>query len=381
MGSLTRFPVAVVTLVTLCAQTPAFESLDRLRQELHHAIHDGDLVKAADLASRLDEGVQRQYRASLNRDSDQRIRDVSNWLPGDTEALLVLQEPTILEAVALRDGLMGGPARRYAFDRLMALNEGAVWQKLNGKTVRMVVAGIRNMRSRMGDRLIIPAFMPHADSTYAYLLTEPLLPDVFGPPESMSGNVPVWRATARIDAGELPKRGGGERVQREDLNWLALARPDTLILCSKHEALAAVLQRISLSAANQGDRPDRALPERLRIWSQVNRKAQFWGVRWYSEPGERIDLSNARGRRVDGIGGDSSALGIAVQYDLESGDLKIRYLGGDDKPPYLNGRVGVQQFHATPIAGGGWQFTANTVDRGDFPFHVAAFLLGFGGYR
>ena len=53
MRWLTRFPIyAVVMVLTLCAQTPAFESLEYLRQELQTTVQSGDLVKAADLAVR-----------------------------------------------------------------------------------------------------------------------------------------------------------------------------------------------------------------------------------------------------------------------------------------------------------------------------------------
>jgi hypothetical protein len=293
--------------------------------------------------------------------------------------LLGIGSVQVIRGADTREWLEEGAPRQYAFGRLMALNEGDVFRRLEGKTVRVTVAGIRNMRSRMPESLIIPAFMPDGDVAYFYFFTD-VGKDVLGLPEA-SPNVPLlWRGTAQIDAGE-PRGGGAQRAQREDLSWLALARPDLLIVCSRRETLLEVLDRITRYAPAQAVRADRALPETLPIWSQVDRKAQFWGVRLYSDPDGRRDLSNARGRSVNGAEGDLSAVGVTVRFDVDSGDLEIRCIGATGKPFYLDSSPHNSQFSETQLKSGEWQLKSNTQDRGNYPFGFAAFMLGFGGYR
>jgi hypothetical protein len=371
--------ITLFVAISLAGQAPAPNDLDRLRQELQDALHTSDLVRATDLAAKLDDGVQREFRASLNRDAGQRINDVLNWLPSDTESLLVLQEPTVIQTTDTQQWLAEGAPRQYAFGRLMALNEGDIFRKLEGRTVRMVVAGIKSMQSRMPESLIIPAFMPDGDVAYFYFFTEPVGREVLGAPEASSNAWPLWRGTAQIDAGE-PRGGGTQRAQREDSSWLALARPDLLIVCSRRETLLELLGRIASYAPAQAVRADRALPTTLPIWSQADRKAQFWGVRLYSDPAGRRDLSNARGRTVNGAEGDPSGVGVTVRFDVDSGDLEIRYLGTSRRPFDLDSPHN-SQFSATQLRNRDWQLNSNTHDRGNYPFDFAAFMLGFGGYR
>ncbi|HEX4231760.1 MAG TPA: hypothetical protein VHZ07_24040 [Bryobacteraceae bacterium] len=346
--------------ISLFAQDPTSSDLDHLRQELQDTIQAGNLAKASEIAVKLDDGVQRQFRESLERDASQRVDQVLDWLPTGTDTLFVLQYPIVLHAQGSREITGEGPARQYAFDRLMALNHGDIYRRLEGKTVRLTAVGIRsNHHPRASGVSIIPATMPDADATYLYFFTEPVVEDILGEPDTSSNLGPMWRGTAEVDAGEPWTPGRRERAQREDSNWLAFPRPDLLVLCSRRETLAEVLQHIAGGTANKPDRPDRALPERLSIWQQVDRKAKFWALRRYS---------------------DSVAGGLSVRFDVDSGELDIRYLGGAATPPDLDSTMS-QQFKATHMQNDVWQFESSTRERGDFPFHAAAAMLGFGVYR
>lgn len=349
------FGIATLLAISLFGQDTAFGDLDRLRQELQEAIQAANFTKASEVAVKLDDAVQGRYRASLNQDAGERMNQVLHWLPADTETLFVLQYPTVLHAQDSPEIAGDGPARQYAFERLRALNNGDVYRRLQGKTVRLAVAAARDMPGS-GTRLgMIPAMMPDIDVTYTYFFTEPLGQDVMGEPDVASNVGPVWRGTAKVDAGEPWTPGRRVRAQREDSSWLALPRPDLLIVCSRRETLEKLVQNIGRGIE---EKPDRALPESLSIWQQVDRKAKFWALRSYPGP---------------------AAGGVTVRFDVETGELDIRYLGGAAKSPNLDPTES-QQFKTTQMQNGVWQFEASIRERGDFPFHVAAAMLGFGVY-
>jgi hypothetical protein len=224
---------------------------------------------------------------------------------------------------------------------------------------------------------MVPAFMPDGDVAYFYLLEDAVDEGVLGAPDESINKHSFWRGTAKIDAGEPWGPRNRDRAQREDENWLTFARPDLLVLSSRREMLTEILDHLGKADMN----PDRALPESLKEWAQVDRQAQFWGLRHYSEPGPRQDATNPK-NRTGGVQADALALGVTVQFDVESGNLEIRYLSPVSKlPRFLTGTTINPQFQTVQLQEGVWQLKSNTLDRGDFPFHFAASLLGFGGYR
>jgi hypothetical protein len=116
-----RILVLLLIAANLAAQTPVSPELERLRRQLQDAIRDKDLSTAADIAAKLDDAVQRKFRASLIHDASDRVNDVLTWLPSDTETLLVYREPFVISAEDSPAMFYGRPARLYATDRLMYL--------------------------------------------------------------------------------------------------------------------------------------------------------------------------------------------------------------------------------------------------------------------
>lgn len=373
--------IFAMTLVLIAAQlsgqTSVRPDLNRLDREIEDAVRRDDLIKAADLASTLDDGVQRQYRAWLNRDANQRVDEVLNWLPKDIEALWVLRDPIVINPSDTSEPQYGiKVAQLYAVDRLMALNEGQIYRSLRGKTIRLVVAAIRKISSRNSS--IAPAFMPDAEVAYFYLLEDAVEEDVLGTPDESINEHSFWRGTAKVDAGEPWGPQHRERAQREDESWLTFAKTNLLVLSSRREMLIEILGDIGSADPKAG----RALPVSLMEWAQVDRQAQFWGLRHYSEPGLRQDAYNPHSQTTGGVQVDALAIGVTVRFDFESGNLEIRYLSpASSTPRFLTGGTASPQFQTLELSKGVWQLKSNTRDRGDFPFHLAAALLGFGGYR
>ena len=65
-----------------------------------------------------------------------------------------------------------------------------------------------------------------------------------------------------------------------------------------------------------------------------------------------------------------------MQYDFDRQEVEIRYFTAQAEQP---GDFG--EFKAVRAPDGFWRFNASTRERGPFPLHMAATLLGFGDYR
>ncbi|MCU1232930.1 MAG: hypothetical protein JWP63_897, partial [Candidatus Solibacter sp.] len=88
-------PLLAVLLLSFrgFAQLPDRSATLRLTQELRTAVQNDSFNASVDLVTRLDESVRALHRASLVRDSRERVAEVLSWLPADTESLWVNQEP------------------------------------------------------------------------------------------------------------------------------------------------------------------------------------------------------------------------------------------------------------------------------------------------
>jgi hypothetical protein len=175
------------------------------------------------------------------------------------------------------------------------------------------------------------------------------------------------------DIATLMARGPQDPQKREDESWVALARPDLLVLTNKKDLLREILDRIANGSKS------RALPADLPEWSQVDRTASFWAIRHYSaqskpKPEER-GFQNAELPQPDG-----AALGVAVQFDTEGQRLEIRYLS-EAKPAQRGpGDVSQSQFQLDRPQEGVWRLVSDIRERGPFPVHFAMTMLGFGVY-
>jgi hypothetical protein len=351
---------SVVIILQMSAQDTG-----RLRRELRTAIEREEFTLATELAGRLDAAVQSQYRALLIRDANRHVEEALTWLPADTESLWVNQEPFTINAEQSIELLYGRATQVYSVDRLRALNEGKIYRDLTNRTILLVVAGARNIRTT---GLGIPAPISEHDVVYLYIFSEPV--DLPSADESIQSR-PVWRGVATIDARGLPT--GAQQARRIEENWIALARPNVLVLTNNKALLAEILGRISDGSTR------RALPAALPEWNHTDRQAPFWGLRHYtdrSKPkvGER-GYSSANLPQPDG-----SAVGVAVQFDTTKQRLEVRYISQTQLVQERFDPAGVE-FRVDQLMPGVWRLDSDIRARGPWPVHFALAMLGFGEYR
>src|SRR5262245_26601533 len=295
----------------LTLQTQQFD-IGLIGRDLRTAIEREEFGLASDLAKQYDAAVQAQYRAWLVRDLNINVEEALSWLPGDTESVWVNQEPFTINSNRSLEQLYDQPAQVYSLDRLSELNQGNFYRALTNRTIRMVVAGARDTRSANAG---IPGAIPRHDVVYLYFLAEPANLSM---PDEFMENWPVWRGVSMVDSGE-PFKPGFQQTKREDENWIALGRPEVLVLTNNKSLLREILRRIANGSTT------RALPADLPEWKQVDQTASFWGLRHYaaqSKPkqGER-GFNAANLPRPDGL-----AVGATVQLNPAERRLEVRYL-------------------------------------------------------
>jgi hypothetical protein len=342
----------------------------KLLRDFRTAVAESSPTAAADAADKLDQAIRARYQAWLVRDASQRVDEFLSWLPADTETFWINQEPFLVNPDEPPEGLYAKPIQRFSTDRLAAAGEGKIYGALAGRTIRMVASGATGYQENR-EILMTPGPQTLREVVYFYLLNERFDAP---PADETIENRPVWKASAKI-VDWTQRRPGREPPKIDDDNWIALARPDLLILANRREVLSAMLARIGKSAES------RALPDDLAEWRLVNRAASFWGLRHYSalakpKPGERgydaADLPRA----------DGSATGASVQFDPSSLRLEIEYLSAAPlaKSP---GRIDNlrREFQVDQPRAAVWRLISDVKARGPYPVLFAMQLLGYGEYR
>jgi hypothetical protein len=230
----------------------------------------------------------------------------------------------------------------------------------------MVMAAVRGMPPPQFEAVSMPGPMTAKDVIYFYFLTAPL---DLGNPDVVEQASSLWRGTAEIVGSYVPGRGV-RPTAHEDTNWLALPKPDLLILSNKKDLLLSVLSHTTNGQAT------RALPVGLPEWRQADRSADFWGMRHFSaesrpKPGERgcetAELPFP----------DCRATGATLRFDAAKGTIDIRYLSGANAK-LLFESVG---FQIGQSQAGVLTLDADAVGRGPMPAAFGLAMLGFGRYQ
>src|SRR5262245_54756373 len=120
-----------------------------------------------------------------------------------------------------------------------------------------------------------------------------------------------------------------EQKLERDLWKIFITSPQPyVVLCATDQGyLNEMLNRISLKAKN------RALPESLPEWKQVDTTAQFWAVRHYDkENALRDKTSPLHGKQAAANAPDNQAIGITLTYNPNrEKEIRIIYLSGNSK--------------------------------------------------
>jgi hypothetical protein len=246
------------------------------------------------------------------------ITDVLWWLPEDTETVTVargpFKAPQISEpsATISPSEYLDYALTVFNLTLLHTIRDGSIYKSIVGSTVKFCVGGSRKFREpkSLGGMLF--------EGCYITILESGIVP---------SRPTFINQMAQRANQVQTIK---GQRVMMfherlEDDFWkiyVAVPAPNVLLCATNQAFLTQVLDRMQSRADN------RALPEDLPEWKQVNTDSRFWAVRHYDRTDSFRDPSSPVGGTQKAANWpDREALGIVFDFDPNrSGLLRVRYL-------------------------------------------------------
>jgi len=274
-------------------------------------------------------GISPQSHGHSTGAADQAVsqKDMMWWFPADTESIVAAPGPFLIPIEAnapsekneqewftkrASESEIRTVFEELSIELLFDLDLG---KALRGKTVTYAMQGTRHFREPT-----------HGGEVMEY---EGCSVVVFerdlGGLESIIARTPDMKSASRkVIAGTRVLIVNQNSQDREDADFVALPRPNVLLVANNRQYLQEVLERISQRKAS------RALPDQLPEWRYLEAHARFWGLRHY-------DLAQAKTDPTSPLGGDcafsqSDPKAIGVLFALDSKDerhLVITSFTGD----------------------------------------------------
>lgn len=348
-----RLPLLFICALTLGAQehNQAPPDLWREVDQLGRAIDSGDWQQAARHSSELKTLVIDQRDAALRFASMERIGQVLSWLPADTEAVVVSQQPFTLTERD-RDVTPGAlvAAQGYVLNLLRTADEGRFAKPLQGSTIRFAVLAGRKFGvhpSDGSDAMPLGMIAWEGCAVYAFgaALTHEALPKS---PDTVIGAHQVWSSTGK-DYTQAT-----DATPRRTTYLAALIKPDELLVCNHKGFFSAVLEHVS-------GPPVSSAFERLPEWAQVDRTAPLWALRHYGVQTAEHDPTDLRAGNMLGFT-DDGAVGLVFQVGHPAGKVQARLLTRSAESP-LAALAANPEFGAgvavRRVGEGGWEYTAD----------------------
>lgn len=239
------------------------------------------------------------------------LPDILNWLPTNSETLVVANGPFVLRAPNVEDDEMSFlDVTRLLLCRVPE----PICRKLDGQRVRIALEASR--------RYAWPRAGLGAMEYEGCLIIE----------FDESARAAVNQAVGDfIQATEKKKKINGTVIASIDLNedskgwtyYVALPRMNLLVCASHQDLLSQVLERMNGGYAN------RAFPESIPEWEHVDRNAPLWAIRHYRSDYAEFDPSSPLRPKSAANEPDSKAIGFVFWYQATpESRATCRYLSG-----------------------------------------------------
>jgi hypothetical protein len=280
---------------------------------------------------------------------------ILQWMPADTETLVVAQQPF---PIKLRDRANIPTALQVAQGYVIGLLASAEDEKLaramTGHTVRLAVIGARHFRNhtpRQDEALPLGIVAYQGCAIYAF--PEAVPEAILSRPsdDSILGER-VW--TSKGSQNDFPDT---------DTYLLTFLKPDTMLVCNDREFFRRFVAR------RKAMQSPRALPAALPEWRQVDRTAPLWAISHYRADGLLAHPLDAFG----GLSREPEPTGITLAFGLASGVTRARMISKYD--PW-KGIAGGGEFQGAAksrmVADGVWELSISGKPE---TASVSAFLL------
>jgi len=281
--------------------------VDLLKQvdELQSAVEAGDWKAAKQRSQELRENLRAARTEAFRSANSELTESVLNWLPPDTETVIVAQEPFPLAARG--SGSLRMAQGGYVTGLMRAVEEGKLARLLSDNLIRLAVVGARQFAipaSGTGNR--IPFGIIAYQGCAAYFFDRPLSDSTFqrSADELMMGR-PVWMS-----------KGSQNEGPSKDM-FSVILKPELLLICNDRSFMSETIARSTAPASN------RALPVNLLEWKMVDRRSSLRAIRHYRADRVRVDPSRTMIRLPDGVAG------LTLEINA-SGHIKARMLSPSD---------------------------------------------------
>ncbi len=296
-------PIAQNALRTLSA-------LSMLMQILLHVHAD---VAANDKPMRADDsGVRLLARGQ--------IEPYINWLPNDTETLIVLREKYTIP--------MESPEFNAGMTFAMQEQEG--WLNgvfdhrharalLSGKVLTLFIEGSCQFRlprksgcdGVLNDGCVVLVFEQSLGEAQQALFRQMRV---------MGAKPCAVHGVSALEYTPRRLRGNAAGISF----WITSPKPDVLLIATSSDFLKAILEKMA--------RPDKtALPTTLSNWRHIDAAATVWGMREYQPRNPQVlDISDARWREGLELPAFANATGFSFQQNEADNRIEIVWLGCDD---------------------------------------------------
>lgn len=355
----------VLMFFCVCAalgqQTPNRKpELIRLTDELDTAVQAGDWNKAAALSRSLKDATVEARNLSMAKGGVDLVDQILQWLPVDTETLVVAQQPF---KIPRRDPQaipsVAGMAQGYVLGLLGAIGKEGVDKALVGQTIRLAAIGARKFQNHAPDaRGGLPLGLISYQGCAIYSFVEEVPESIFQrkADESVMGH-PVWVS-----------KGSQNDLKDTDTYFAARPLPDLVFACNDRDFLTQMVSRMAVVQS------PRALTADLTEWQHLDRSAPVWAIRHFRS--DRVTLDPTISMLL--AGKDPGATGLTVEFGINGG-ATARMLAKSDpwvdlaKAPDFQGMAVSRK-----VEDGVWELSiANKAESGGLAVFALMGFLGF----
>jgi hypothetical protein len=292
------------------------------------------------------------------------------WLPENTETLIVANGPfTIIDPDTNESNDLKHSLEQASYGPLSIIQQGKLLKPILGQTVLLSVEGSRKFHP--------PADLGSMQYEGCHVL-------IFG--QDFAAVRASFIKSLETQAKEVQKIAGYQVMmfeqELESDGWtvfIVSPKPDVVLYATDQGFLTEVLNRMESKARN------RALPESLPEWKQVDTTAQFWAVRHYDkENALRDTTSPLSGRQAAANVPDKQAIGITLTYNSNGkNEARINYLSGNTEATRIAEKYwhpGSYKLDAKIIKSepGVVEIAINPDSQDTFPIFLLALLAAFG---
>ena len=342
-------------------QTPNQKpELVRLTEELDTAIQSGDWNKAAALSRALKDATIELRNRSMAKGSENLVDQILQWLPPDTETLIVAQQPfTIPRNDPKAIPSVAGMAQGYVLGLLGAVEKEAIPKALVGHTIRLAAVGARKFENHAPDsRGTLPLGLISYQGCAIYSFSEEAPESIFQrmADESVMGH-PVWVS-----------KGSQNDFKDTDTYFTVRPQPDLILACNDRDFLTQMVSRMAVV------QPPRALAADLTEWQHLDRSAPVWAIRHFRA--DRVAADPTLAMLLTGK--DPGPAGLTVEFGINGG-ATARMLANSDPWADLATAPDFQGMAASRRVGDGvWELSiANQAESGGFAVFALMGFLGF----